>query len=317
MQNNRSAFHWYLQSLPREVCHTALQVCRHFRRIATEEEAPNWAKFYLLGQLADFRDDEIVNEGDFISTALHAAVEAINYEVVEYLVRTDFIVSVEDSFGKTALQVAESRPKISNKADHLRNNQIMALLRQSKAYRSRKSHPCPKMASQLPIGWEEKKFNSCSIYQETSIESSVDSLTFIRPRYGLLQDNRLALGQREVKGSGQAYYIDPLRFMKKTSKPTEPVIMAAQPQYGDEWYRQDVRDVAKPPIDPLADGRMWYRIVIRVAYDVNAMINVSIVAAKYLMSPYSFAFALLLGLLEDDGKMVPVRSFSQDALISK
>lgn len=317
MENDRSAFQWYLQSLPRELGHTALQVCRHFRRIATEEEAPNWAKFYLLGQLPDFRDDEVVNEGEFISTALHAAVEVINYDVVEYLVRTDFIVSVENSIGKTALQVAESRPTISDKSDHLRNNQIIALLRQSKAHRSKTSHPCQTTANQLPIGWEETKFTSCSVYRETSIESHVDSLTFVKPRYGLLQDNRLALGQREVKGSGQTYYIDPLRFMKKSPKAAKPVIMATGPTFGDDWYRQDVREVAKPPIDPLADKRLWYRVVIRATYFLKGVIDLLFAAIRYLMSVYSFAFALLVGLLVHDGELFPVRSFGREALISE
>lgn len=317
MEDDRSAFHWYLQTLPRELDHTALQVCRHFRRIATEEDAPNWAKFYLLGHLADFRDDEVVNEGEFISTALHAAVEAVNYEVVEYLVGTDFNISVENSSGKTALQVAESRPTISDKADHLRNNQIIALLRQSKALRSKTFHPRQSTANQLPIGWEETKFTSCSVYRETSIESHVDSLTFIKPRYGLLVDNRLALGQREVKGSGQTYYIDPLRFMKKSSKAAKPVIMATEPTYGDEWFRQDVRDVTKPLIDPLTAKELWYRVVIGVTYFLKAVIDLHCAASRYLISVGSLALWLLVGMFLHDGELFPVRSFSRKALISE
>jgi hypothetical protein len=264
------------------------------------------AKFYLTGQPPDLRDGEPINEQDLVTTALHDAVMVSNYEVVEYLVRTNFIVNVRDGAGRTGLQLAENLARhISNDTDaikHIKTNQIIALLRQSETDYRRSYRLHPDSATTLPLGWEEVKLAIGSVYRETSIESKADPLTFIKPRAGLLQDKRLALGQRKVAGSGQAYYLDPLRFMRTKSKASGRVESASEPAYGDASYLQEVQNVAKPPSDPLSDERLWYRIVLKVLYFLNAVAGTTYSFTGFMFSPYRFALLLLIALLAYDGR---------------
>lgn len=295
-----------MKSLPLESGILALSVCHQFRRIAADENATDLAKFYLTGQSPDLRDGEPINEQDLVTTALHDAVMVSNYEVVEYLVRTNFIVSVRDGAGRTGLQLAENLARhISNDTDaakHIKTNQIIALLRQSKTDHLTSYGLHPDRATTLPLGWEEVKLAMGSVYRETSIDSEADPLTFIKPRAGLLQDKRLALAQRKFAGSGQAYYLDPLRFMHTKWKASGRVESASEPTYSDVWYLREVQNVAKPPSDPLTDERLWYRIVLRVSYFLTAVAGTTYSFIASMFSPYRFALVLLIALLAYEGR---------------
>lgn len=237
-----------------------------------------------------------MNESDFVTTALHDAVSASNYDVVEYLVRTDFIIDVLDNSGKTALGTAKSLPKTTelSKASNIANNQIIALLSQGK--RERKSRLT------LPVGWDEVKLPGRSFfYRETSIDSDVDPLTFIKPRAGLLEERRLALGQRKIKGSGgQTYYLDPLRFMHTKSKvaAAQTDLNATEPAFGDDWYIKNLEELASPPEDPFTDGRRWYRILLRTVLTLKAALEWLF---SFALSTYGIAILVLLALLMHDG----------------
>jgi len=226
------------------------------------------------------------------TTALHDAVRASNYDVVEYLVRTDFVLTVRDAAGMTALQlanhVAQDISKAESAAKHLKNNQIIALLRQNRAER-------PDFAGSLPLGWEEIRLGTRSVYRETSINSDADPLTFIKPREGLLQNKKLALGQRKIAASGQAYYLDPLRFLQAKSKGLGRAEIATKPTYDEDWYLREAENVAKPPSDPRSDRRLWYRFLVVLYYFVEAL-------PGHLVSRYSFALFLLVSLLVHDGR---------------
>ena len=231
-----------------------ITVCRHFRRIATRDGATPWDLFYLTGQSPDWSDDEPMNENDLVNTALHDAVRAHHYSVVEYLVRTNFTASARNGNGQTALALAEELgrdlAKAGKKKHHIQNNQIIALLRQTgSAFDRTLGHSLQSSSNKLPIGWEPTELDATLIvYRETSIDSEADSLTFLEPSQGLLE-NKLALGQRRVTGQGQEYYLDPLRFLHTKLKGSEQVRSATEPTYGDEWYEQKSREDTFRPRD--------------------------------------------------------------------
>ena len=278
-------------------------MCRQFQRVAKQDNATRRARYYLTGQSPDLRGDESLNEEDFMTTALHDAVKTSNYEVVEYLVRTNFIVNVPDGAGETALDVAERMARQAtndvNTAKHIKVNQIRVLLGQSKPGRPRSPSLKADRIANLPIGWEETKLYTGSLYFETSIDSDTNPITFIRPQKGLLEERRLALGQRMIAGSsGQTYYLDPLRFMHTKSRGNWKVDVASEPTYGDEWYLKEMKNVAEAPQDPLSDARRWYRITYRIARELS-LVTSSLI--RSIFTRYGFTITLFLALLFYDG----------------
>ena len=285
-----------------------MTVCGQFRRIAARDGASPRESFYLTGQSSDWSDDEPMNEKDLMSTALHDAVRAYDYRVVEYLVRTNFNVGAKDVNGRTALALAEGVRrgfvKAGREKQHIQNNQIIALLRQARSPIDRNLRSNFQASSKrLPVGWEATDFDSMlTVYQETSIESEADSLTFIRPSEGLLE-NKIALGQRKITGQGQAYYLNPLRFLHTKLKGSEQSTSAIVATYGEDWYQQKSRDVGSQPSAPLSYQYPSYRIMMR-GYDVLRYIVAWMVTPLgYVISNlYVVAVVLLCALIFYDRK---------------
>ena len=199
-----------------------------------------------------------MDEKDLMSTALHDAVRAYDYRVVEYLVRTNFNIGAKDVNGQTALALAEELGrgfvKAGKEKQHIQNNQIIALLRQTRS----PFDGIQASSKRLPTGWEATKlYSMLTVYQETSIESEADSLTFFEPSEGLLE-NKIALGQRKITGQGQAYYLNPLRFLHTKLKGSELARSATVATYGEDWYQQKSRDFGTPLSDDvLRHIRAW------------------------------------------------------------
>ena len=85
---------------------------------------------------------------------------------------------------------------LRNPRNRIQNNRILALLRQRRtkptANLNRESHI---RHAELPIGWEVSIVeNGSKTYQETSIGSNIDALTFEQPCAGFLDDKRLVIG---------------------------------------------------------------------------------------------------------------------------
>lgn len=306
----RSVFQLYLESLP--LGELAVTVCRQFRRHASRHRATPWEQFYLTGQSPDGRDDEPINERDFVRTALHDAVRASNYSVVEYLVRTNFNVGVKDASGKLALDLAEefvaSAAKVETKKHHIQSNQILALLRQTKSPFDRRSRlGLQPTGEKTPLGWEATDLGGgTTVYHETSIESEADSLTFIKPSEGLLENHKIALGQRKVTGQGQVYYLDPLRFLHTKIKGSERAETAAEATYSEAWYEKKAQEISAQPLDPHSDRRLWYRLLMN-AYYVLEYITTRVIVLIGFVSPSIYVVALILFvvLVLYDGESFP------------
>ena len=247
-----------------------------------------------------------MDEKDLMSTALHDAVRAYDYRVVEYLVRTTFNIGAKDVNGQTALALAEELGrgfvKAGREKQHIQNNQIIALLRQTRSpFDGILRGDSQASSKRLPTGWEATKlYSMLTVYQETSIESEADSLTFFEPSEGLLE-NKIALGQRKITGQGQAYYLNPLRFLHTKLKGSEQAISATVATYGEDWYHQKSRDVGTPP--SASYQYPWYRITIRV-YDVlRYFVAWILTPLGYVISNlYVVAVVLLFALVFYDGK---------------
>lgn len=273
----RSVFEIYLESLP--FSELAIDVCRQFRRHAARDDATPWEQFYLTGLSPDWYDDEPLSEKDLVRTALHDAVRASSYSVVEYLVRTSFNVGVKDASGRTAVDLAEELGrgviKVEMKKQHFQNNQIIALLRQTKPpFDRHPKHGLQPTSETLPLGWKATQLGGGpTVYQETSIESEADPLTFIKPREGLLENRRLALGQRRVTGQGKVYYLDPLRFLHTNIEGSERAESAAEAKYNEDWYRKKAREFRALPGEPLSDMRPWSRITTTADYVLKYLTN--------------------------------------------
>ena len=291
----RSVFQLYLAFVPGEL---AVTVCRQFRRHASRDGATLWEQFYLTGQSPDRRDDEPIDERNLVRTALHDAVRASSYSVVEYLVRTNFNVGVKDALGKSALDVAEeigaSVAKVGTKKHHIQNNQIIALLRQSKSPLDRLSRlGFQPTLETLPLGWEATDLGAgTTVYQETSIESEADPLTFIKPSEGLLENRKIALGQRKITGQGQVYYLDPLRFLHTKIKGSERAESAAEATYGEDWYEKKAQEIRAVPLDPYSDQRRWYRLLM-TAYYVLEYVATRVAILIGFVSPSIYVNALV------------------------
>ena len=239
---------------------------RHFRRISasyddTEDDhtRANVQRF-LTGHASLLSDEELDEEQ---TTALHDAVKASNYEVVEYLVRTDFNVNARDENGRTALDLAEALRKEGRFLKVTTHSQIIALLRQSKPMH----HFHKEENSSLPLGWEASDLaNSKTVYRQTSVESEIDAITFQLPRSGLLEDRRIALPHRKVQGLGQTYFLDPLRFMRRRRKGAVDMDIASEPHFNEEWYRRDVEAAEEQEARRHSKGMSWYTILVHGSY---------------------------------------------------
>ena len=248
-----------------------------------------------------------MNEEDVMNTALHDAVRAHAYEVVEYLVRTNFHVGAKDVNGKTALALAEKlgRDFVSagRERKHIQNNQIIALLRQTRSPVDRNSRSGLQASSKrLPVGWEATALDPMlTVYQETSIDSEADSLTFLEPSEGLLE-NKLALGQRKIAGQGQAYYLNPLRFLHTRLRGSEQATSATVATYGEDWYQQKARDFGTSPSGPLSDRQPWYKIMVRLTLTPLGYVVPNI---------YVLALVLLFALTSYEGELSNSRQYYQ------
>ena len=303
---NRSIFQVYLES--RSVGDLPMTVCRQFRRIAARQDATPRELFYLTGQSSDWSDDEPMNEKDLMTTALHDAVRAHDYRVVEYLVRTNFNVGAKDVNGQTALALAEELGRgfvnAGREMQHIQNNQIIALLRQTRSPVDRSLRNNSQASrKRLPIGWEAIELDPVvTVYRETSIDSEADSLTFSEPSEGLLE-NKLALGQRKVTGQGQAYYLNPLRFLHAKLKGSEQATSATVATYGEEWYQQKARDIRTPPSDPLPYRQPWNAIMIRIYHVLRYIAAWTLSPLGYVISNlYVVTLVLLFILISYDGE---------------
>lgn len=244
---------------------SAIAVCRHFRRVASEDRIESWTLTFLTGQGVD-KSDELGEEASSTTTALHEAVKASNYAVVEYLVLTDFYVQARDKDGKSSLDLAVEFLHAGVARKSVENEQIIALLQQNKDI----SHDLGFLNAGLPLGWESYPndyFNTgIQAWRETSIESDHDAITFIQPKAGLWQDRRIALGQRRAQGStGQVYYLDPLRFLRNPRRRIDRPKTATEAFFNEHWYANDIKQNLEapplPPIDTLDDQRLWLRCI--------------------------------------------------------
>ena len=264
-----------------------------------------------------------MSEKDLVRTALHDAVRASSYSVVEYLVRTNFNVGVKDATGKTAVDLAEelgcSFDQVETKIRHFQNNQIIALLRQTKPPLDRRpKHSLHPNSERLPLSWKATQLGGvATVYQETSIESEADPLTFVKPREGLLENTRLALGQRKVTGQGKVYYLDPLRFLHTRIRGSDRAESATEATYGEDWYRKKARESIAPPGDPLSDRRLWYRITMTAGFvmeylakQVAALIGLGFAD----FSIYAAALILLFILVLYDGQSFRSHAFCPSSL---
>ena len=242
---------------------SAIAVCRHFKRVASEDRTESWTLTFLTGQGVD-KSDELGEEPSSTTTALHEAVKASNYAVVEYLVLTDFYVQARDKDGKSSLDLAVEFLHAGVARKSVENGQIIALLEQNKDT----SHDPGSLNAGLPLGWESYPngyFDTgVQAWREISIESDHDAITFIQPKAGLWQDRRIALGQRRAYGTtGQVYYLDPLRFLRNPRRRIDRPKTATEPFFDEYWYANDIRQNLEPPrlppIDTLDDQRLWLR----------------------------------------------------------
>lgn len=290
-------------------------ICEHFKRISECENIAPWTRFFLTGQPSDLIDDPEVETQAFSTTALHDAVRVSNYEVVEYLVRTNFVVEAQDTFGETALDLIFN---LRNPRNRILNNRILALLRQRRtkptANSNRESHI---RHPELPIGWEVSiAENGSKIYQETSIGSNIDALTFEQPSAGLLDDKRLVIGERKVKGLGQPYFLDPLRFMSSRVEAADDMYeelrrsqhlspdrtrqelarkkfadrprIAKEPHYDDVWYHHEAEATASLKlVNPLYDDRVGVRYFVRMLFITRQILLSNYLNVLLLFIPLS------------------------------
>ncbi|KAL8959413.1 MAG: hypothetical protein Q9193_003722 [Seirophora villosa] len=265
----------------------ALDVAVHFHRIASEEATSPEKRYFLAGRTSDLsteQDDKELLRAAATTTALHDASKATNYTLVEFLVRNRFNVSARDSDEQLALDVATSDG--TRAGDRLAGlNSIKALLNQN----LRGEERAKGVESTLPLGWQETVHrleerqldnpiyrDAASLvawraYQETSIEGDFDAITFIAPKTGLYESDRLPLGR--IQGEGQVYRLDPFRFLKASETGETARRRPRRAHFDEDWYREDIRAVEEPlPFDPLHDQRAWVR------YPAQGL--------HYLSSPY-------------------------------
>jgi serine/threonine protein kinase len=219
----------------------AVMLCRYFKHIAEDQKQTDQVRFFLTGKglpdrLNEGNDDE--DDDGFSTTALHESVLESQYPVVEYLVRSGFVVNATNKDGKTAFQLAYERSQMVReieKSDILQNERILALLGQHQA----NSLDIDDLNSGLPLGWEQLQLGPP--HSETLFhEKHFGSITFKTPTFSLLDSRRLALGFRRVENSGQTYLLDIVRFIDRGIAGNEllPSIMVSK--FSNQWYRDDI-----------------------------------------------------------------------------
>ncbi|KAL8637270.1 MAG: hypothetical protein Q9228_005438 [Teloschistes exilis] len=250
-----TAFLWYLRQADSH--EQALRVAQHFQRITEDDTCLPERKYFLTGRVSVLSTSEDVNElKEGTTTALHEAVKAGNYALVIYLVEMRFDVKALDYWGELALELAIAKPSSASR------NSIIALLTQNKGERMRERIGREMVPGRdAPLGWTEVRVSRIiRAWQETSVEGDFDAITFVRPKTGLYDSDRITLGR--IQGQGQVYRLDPMRFLKVSGgkgvlseyKP------ASKPRFDDEWYEKDARIIAEPlPFQPLSDDRAWIR----------------------------------------------------------
>ena len=270
---------------------SAITVCRHFKRVAKEDKIASWTLTFLTGQGVD-KSDELGEELSPTTTALHEAVKASNYTVVEYLVLTDFYVQARDKDGNSALDLAVEFLHTGRALISAENERIIALLQQNKDI----SHDPGSFNTGLPLGWElcldGNSSTDVHAWRETSIESDHDAITFIQPKAGLWQDRRIALGQRRAQGTtGQVYYLDPLRFLRNSRQRIDKPKSATEPHFSEQWYANDIKQNLEPPplqpIESLDDQRLWLGGIFRICLTFKVAISSNY--ANFLLFVLPFA----------------------------
>ena len=200
------------------------------------------------------------------------------------------MVESEDKAGKTALDLVTD---MTSPRDRIQSNRIFALLKQRRTKTTANSN-----SKALPIGWEVSTAgNGSKVYKETSIRSNTDALTFEKPCAGLLDDKRLVVGERKVKGLGQPYLLDPLRFMSNrveqgsfAGRPKS----AKMPHYDDTWYHREIEATASPlKVKPWEDDRVWVRFLGRV---LQISWTILLISRHILLSNYLNIFLLFVPL---------------------
>ncbi|KAL8800156.1 MAG: hypothetical protein Q9182_005357 [Xanthomendoza sp. 2 TL-2023] len=240
----------------------ALVLAVHFRRIAAEEASSLKKQYFLTGRTSDMCSGEEL--GSFASpnsrTALHEAVKANNYPLVEYLVKTGFNVSARDAQKKLALELAAETEEPSSE-----KNSIIALLQQNLRNQGLQRGKGPESP---PLGCERMQEDELEAWRETSIKGYFDAISFIKPETGVYESDRLTLGR--IQGEDQIYRLDPYRFLKSRGDLVAGYEPATKATFGDEWYEENIRTIAKPlPFSPTADERAWIR------YPANSLYQLS------------------------------------------
>ncbi|KAL9017410.1 MAG: hypothetical protein Q9185_005288 [Variospora sp. 1 TL-2023] len=286
----KTPFLLFLQSLTEP--EKALDVAVHFHRIASEEATLPEKRYFLTGRTSDLsteQDDDKLLRAATTTTALHDASRATNYVLVEFLVANRFKVSALDSEGQLALDAATTgATRVGNRLAEL--NSIKALLNQN--MRGKKGAKGTQSAP--PLGWQETthrleeqqrldaegqqqavrsgrlgglrhtpplSLHAAPVvaWQETSTEGDFDAITFIAPKMGLFDSDRLSLGR--IQGEGQVYRLDPIRFLKApVTGRTARHRLQSKAYFDEYWYQEDIRAIEKPlPFNPLHDQRAWVR----------------------------------------------------------
>lgn len=231
-----------------------MQVCSHFRRVASLEDATAECKFFYTGRLASEETSSVHAAGSHqsLTTSLHDAVKVGNYPVVQYLLQTGFNVVAPDSDGCTAIDLALAKVREPGSPERF---EIFDILSQ---------HPSnSKVKLNLPLGWKRFKANqSVDGFVESSVVSidGIDPITFIRPKVSLLQDRLLALTERAIEGEDdQIFWLNPIRFLRKGKTDDVTIQPATERHLVDDWYHKEVLDTLNPDIKAVDDERRWYR----------------------------------------------------------
>jgi hypothetical protein len=306
---NSSTFGAYLSKLSDDSL--AVQICQQFHRIASLDETTPEARHYLSGTSYTYGDDIAEQQQSNrqhigSNTALHDAVATANYSVVEYLVRTNFVVTALDEEERSPIELALalSNSDTTSRQANLKLREILALLQQ---------HPShTKIQSSLPLGWDEIETTQHRLYAESSIDSSIMSMTFEKPKAGLFEDRKLALAERQFQGCGQTYILNPLRFLRTTSdRAMYGIQPAKEPHFSETWFEEEIIRTSLPPLDPFLDERGWYRTTAKILYYswtwIGSLLSLNIGYAFLIFVPlwlvgkvfllYEASFQLMFGLL--------------------
>jgi hypothetical protein len=277
--NHRSFFYQYLLSLSDP--QSALMLCRHFRRVAALDWTTKENKQFYTGSLDSFHADRTACSDTnpievYQNTCLHDAVRAGNYAVVEYLVRTGFVVNAGNGNHQTAYDLAILMVQTRNTRS---DNEIVDLLSQHSSNVT--------FRSKLPLGWEEIPVsNSTAAYIETSIEDDVYPITFQTPLQGFFQNRNIALAQRQVHGEDDLTFIlNPLRFLRAPKDLAESQKPAETPYFDDLWYREDIKKTRQPNARAIDDERAWYRGLAKFAVYVQTVSsNISLIRGDVVLA---------------------------------